>query len=49
MPVEPEPEHGMPPRRCSPPLLALVKGVWENPKLARKDGPSSMVALLPLR
>jgi hypothetical protein len=47
MPGEPELEHGMPPRRCSPPLL--VGGGWEKTKLTRKDEPSLVMALLPLR
>ena len=47
MPGESKPEHGMPPRRCSPPLL--VEDGWEKTKLARKDGPSLVMALPPLR
>jgi hypothetical protein len=47
MPGEPKPEHGMPPRWGSPPLLE--EGGWEKTKSARKDGLSSVMALLPLR
>jgi hypothetical protein len=47
MPGELKPEHGMLPRRRSPPLL--VEGGWEETKLARKDGPSLVMALPPLR
>jgi hypothetical protein len=47
MPGEPKPEHGMPPRQHSPP--SLVEGGWEKTKLARKDGPSLVMALPPLR
>jgi hypothetical protein len=47
MPGEPELEHGMPPRRRSPP--SLVEGGWEKTKSARKDGSSLVMALLPLR
>jgi hypothetical protein len=42
-----KPEHSTPPRQRSPPLL--VEGGWEKTKLARKDGPSSVVALPFLR
>jgi hypothetical protein len=41
------PKHGMPPcRRRSPP--SLVEGGWEKTESAREDGPSSVMALLPL-
>jgi hypothetical protein len=43
---EPEPEHGMLPRRRSPP--SLVEDGWEKTELARKDGPSLVMALPPL-
>jgi hypothetical protein len=46
MPGEPKPEHSMLPRQSSPPLL--VEGGWEKTKLARKDVPSSVMALPPL-
>jgi hypothetical protein len=40
------PKHGMLLRWRSPP--SLVESGWEKTKLARKDGPSSAMALLPL-
>jgi hypothetical protein len=45
MPGEPKPEHGMPPRRRSPPSLV---GEREMIELARKDGPSLVMAVQPL-
>ncbi len=47
MPGESKPEHGMPPRRRSPP--SLVEGEWEKTKSTIKDGPNLVMALPPLR
>ncbi len=41
--VDCETKHGMPPRRRSPP--SMVEGGWENTKLARKGGSSSVMVL----